>query len=564
MSVQDHVRRALEQSDRERDLTGQLEEERARLIAAQSVAKVGSWHTDLVTNVLTWSAETYRIFETTPAEFDQTYDAFLRHVHPDDRADVDQALSQSLLRNTPSTIEHRVLLPDGSVKFVEERWLVEHDDEHRPIRATGTCRDITEQKAAERRIQHLNRVYAVLSGIDHMIVREKDPTSMLTAACQIAVEKGLFKMAWIGLPAKDGELTIAAHAGATPETLAELTRVLAAAPAHRFSLARTALATARPQTSNDIATDSRVNEWRVAAIEQGFRSMASLPLITDGTAVGTFNLCSDQPLAFDDDEMRLLEGLASDIAFALDVHRRDAERRLTDAALRTSEARLLASLRDLHDVSTRLNEVREQERARIARDIHDHLGQALTALKMDVAEVRRRIRAGNAAAVDERLTEMAALIDASVEDVRRVAAELRPVMLDDLGLVVAMTAYVQDVGRRGGLTCVLHTDLCDLPIADDRATALFRILQEALTNVMRHARATRVDVTLTADATTVGMTVQDDGCGISASPARRLPGTGLVGMQDRARLFGGSVSVTGHEGTGTRVAVSIPRTGGTQ
>lgn len=554
-----HVREALEQSERElRALTAQLEEERARLVAAQSVAKVGSWHTDLRTRVLTWSAETYRIFETTVADFDQTYDAFLQHVHPDDRATIDNALTASLAQTTPCTTEHRILLGDGRIKVVEERWLVEHDSDGRPTRAIGTCRDITEQKAAERRIQHLNRVYAVLSETDHMIVREKDPASMLAAACRIAVEKGLFKMAWVGLPAPDGQMALAAHAGATPVTLERLTQALRATPAPRFSLAGEAMATGTPQTYNDLVDDPRVGVWRADALAQGFRSMASLPLITQGVAVGTFNLCSDQPYAFDNDEIRLLEGLASDIAFALDVYRRDAERQLTNAALRTSEARLRESLSELHDVSTRLNDVREQERARIARDIHDLLGQALTALKMDVAEVKRRIKSGHAEAVDERLTEMAALIDTSVEDVRRVAAELRPVILDDLGLVPAITAYVQDFERRGTLRCVLHTDVGDLPIAEDRATALFRILQEALTNVIRHAGATRVDITLTADIRTVGLQVRDDGRGISDAEPGRPRATGLVGMRDRARLFGGSVTVSGGPGKGTTITALMP------
>ena len=144
---------------------------------------------------------------------------------------------------------------------------------------------------------------------------------------------------------------------------------------------------------------------------------------------------------------------------------------------------------ELHAVSTRLNEAREQERVKMARDIHDHLGQALTALKMDVAEVRRRLTSRDTALVEERLAEMSALIDSSVDDVRRVAAELRPVVLDDLGFVSAIRAYLIDVERRGKIRCMLNTTLSGLTIADDRATALFRILQEALTNVVRHAEA---------------------------------------------------------------------------
>lgn len=561
----EEIRIALEQSERElRARTQQLEEERARLVAAQSVAKVGSWHTDLATQVVTWSAETYRIFETNPADFDQTHEAFLAHVHPDDRALVDRALRQSLESRTASTVEHRVQLADDRVKFVEERWLVAHDDDGRPIRAIGTCRDITEQKLAERRIQHLNRVHAVLSEIDRVIVREKDPGSMLASACRIVVEKGHFKMAWVSLPDREGRLTIAAHAGAPPDTLALLQRVLDEATASGRPFAtHQVFVTGVRHVSNDIAQEPLVLiGWtagmRQAALGQGYRAWASLPLLADGVATGTLNLYAGQSDAFDEGELRLLEGLASELAFALKVYRRDAERRLAESALRISEARLRESIHELHHVSTRLNDVREEERARMARDIHDHLGQALTALKLDVAEVRRRVKSGDAAAVDERLTEMAALIDSSVNDVRRVAAELRPVVLDDLGFVGAITAYLDDVERRSGLQCRLHTNLSELAIATDRATALFRILQEAFTNVIRHAAARRVDVALAADGNLVRLVIHDDGKGIGAAESVNPRAIGLVGMRDRARLFGGGVVVTGGPGEGTTVTAQLP------
>lgn len=562
----EQVRAALERSEFElRTRTQQLEEERARLLAAQSVAKVGSWHTDLATGVLTWSAETYRIFETDDAHFNQTYAAFLAHVHPEDRAAVDRALTASLEQRTPFTIEHRVLFADGRVKVVEERWLVSHDGAGRPVEAIGTCRDITAQKLAEARIRHLNRVYAVLTEIGHVIVREKDVGALLRAACRIAIEEGDFEMAWIGMPNPDGQLALAAHAGATPETLCIIDAVLQEAPVRgHVSLIRDAFINGVDMVSNDILRDpraaatARASEWRAAALHLGYRATASLPLTVEGMTLGTLNLYAAERDAFDDDEMRLLDALASDIAFALDVHRRDAERQRAEVALRSSEARLRESMADLHDVSTRLNDVREVERARMARDIHDHLGQALTALKLDLAEVRRRLLAGDAAAVDQRLTEMATVIDGSINDVRRVAAELRPVVLDDLGFVLAIRAYLQDVERRSHLRCVLQTTLTDLPIATDRATALFRILQEALTNVIRHAAARRVEVSLAADAGTVRLVIHDDGVGIPTAAQRNPRAIGLVGMLDRARLFGGAVVVTGHPGEGTTVTAHLP------
>ncbi len=138
---------ALKQSELElREMTAELKIERAHLMAAQTVAKMGSWDTDLSTLAVIWSAETYRIFEISPDQFQPTHQNFLELVHPEDRAAVDLAFHQSLDQHTVCSLEHRLLMPDGRIKFVEEHWQIFHDAQGRPQRALGTCRDITERK----------------------------------------------------------------------------------------------------------------------------------------------------------------------------------------------------------------------------------------------------------------------------------------------------------------------------------------------------------------------------------------------------------------------------------
>ncbi|MEO6236295.1 MAG: PAS domain S-box protein [Vicinamibacterales bacterium] len=136
-----------------RALAAELENERARLIAAQAVASVGSWETDLATLATTWSAETHRIFETTPGHYQPTHASFLGLVHPADRARVDDAFARSLDHCSSGAIEHRLLMPDGRIKFIEERWQVAPDEEGRPGRATGTCQDITSRRRAQEAIR---------------------------------------------------------------------------------------------------------------------------------------------------------------------------------------------------------------------------------------------------------------------------------------------------------------------------------------------------------------------------------------------------------------------------
>ncbi len=144
---------ALKNQQEQRDLAAQLEIEKARLVAAQAVAKVGSWETDLATMTVTWSAESYRIFEITPNGMPLTHQRFLEAVHPEDRAGVDDALTQSLAQTGDSIVVHRLLLPDGRIKFVEERWHVFHDAAGKPVRALGTCQDITERRHAEEAVR---------------------------------------------------------------------------------------------------------------------------------------------------------------------------------------------------------------------------------------------------------------------------------------------------------------------------------------------------------------------------------------------------------------------------
>jgi PAS domain S-box-containing protein len=173
---------ALLRSEHElRELAAQLEVERTHLTAAQAVAKMGSWDTDLLTLAVIWSAETYRIFEVTPAQFQPTHHNFLELVHPEDRAAVDLAFGQSLDQQAVNSIEHRLLMPDGRIKFVEERWQVFHEEQGRALRALGTCRDITERKQAEEELRWKTAFLEaqVRASIDGIIVVDQQGRKIL-------------------------------------------------------------------------------------------------------------------------------------------------------------------------------------------------------------------------------------------------------------------------------------------------------------------------------------------------------------------------------------------------
>lgn len=204
----------------------------------------------------------------------------------------------------------------------------------------------------------------------------------------------------------------------------------------------------------------------------------------------------------------------------------------------------------------RIDAVREEERARIARELHDELGQALTALKFDLAALKQEFSRRNKRLRDK-ANEISLQIDATIKMVRRIATELRPGILDDLGLAAAVEWQAQEFQARTNIMCEM-----DLPeeieIGDAAATALFRIFQETLTNVARHAQATRVRIQMTIDESAVQLDVQDDGRGIALSDMRGKRSLGLLGMRERAELLGGSFKIHGASEGGTRVTIRLP------
>ncbi len=221
-----------------------------------------------------------------------------------------------------------------------------------------------------------------------------------------------------------------------------------------------------------------------------------------------------------------------------------------------AEQELRRSREEIRELALAANTVREQEKSRIARELHDELGQALTALKFDVGWLRDKV-ASAAPDIAEKLAAMQAVIDGTVAATRRISADLRPLMLDDLGLEAAAEWLAQNFTARTGIACRLDMK-GSLELADPHATAVFRVLQESLTNVSRHAHATAVDVVIERVDGEVRLTVRDDGHGFSPSEPRRPNSFGLLGLRERATLLGGDVAIDSAPGRGTSVVMRLP------
>jgi two-component system sensor histidine kinase UhpB len=241
-----------------------------------------------------------------------------------------------------------------------------------------------------------------------------------------------------------------------------------------------------------------------------------------------------------DDEPAPIEGLIEDFS----------ARRRAVADLRESQARL-------RQLAGHLQSVREEERARIAGQVHDELGQALTALKMELSWVGKRLVAGDGEPA-QRIRYMSALIDETIGKVRRISGELHPRLLDEFGLVAAIEWQAKDLLERSDIACALDLDEELSGLDPEMGVSLFRIVQELLTNVLRHAEAGRVEVRLGRDGGDLVLAVSDDGHGFRPEEVSAGRSFGLLELEERARLWGGAVEVDSRPGQGARVEVRIP------
>ncbi|MBI4661130.1 MAG: response regulator [Verrucomicrobia bacterium] len=238
------------------------------------------------------------------------------------------------------------------------------------------------------------------------------------------------------------------------------------------------------------------------------------------------------------------------------VHRalRESEER---SERQRAEERLRDSNEQLRALTVYLQYVREEERTRIAREVHDELGQALTGLKMDLAWLTSRLPK-DLKPLATKASAMAAQVDSTIQTVRRIATELRPGILDDLGLVAAIEWQAHEFQTRTGIPCTVASTVHDPILDQDLNTAFFRIFQETLTNIIRHANAKQVEVRFQEMEGKLVLEVKDDGRGITEAEIGNTRSIGLLGMRERAGLLGGEVLVKGERGKGTTVTVTIP------
>lgn len=284
-------------------------------------------------------------------------------------------------------------------------------------------------------------------------------------------------------------------------------------------------------------------EWSLPTDRSSEASWMGVPLFARGEVAGLFSLSKREPGYFNEEHVRLAEAMSSQASVAVE-----------NAVL---FEQMQASTVRLQSLSRRLVEVQESERRHIARELHDEAGQALASLRYGLRLLEREIDEGGS--VTERVAELMQRTDAVIDSLHRLAADLRPVSLDHLGLEAALRQYSRSAASKFGLAVRFKARGFNserLPAAVE--TDLYRVVQEAMTNVVRHARATRVDVLVERRGDRVIVMVEDDGVGFEPDQVQRGDHFGLLGLKERAEALGGTLTVESAPGAGATVVVEVP------
>ncbi|GEM_PF-3492735 len=225
--------------------------------------------------------------------------------------------------------------------------------------------------------------------------------------------------------------------------------------------------------------------------------------------------------------------------------------------LKIVEEELALSYKEIRELSEHVIYVREENKKKIAREMHDELGQQITVMKIQVAWLNSKLQPVDDD-IRQRLQNLDEILNDSLKSIRRISAELRPSLLDDLGLIAALEWHLKEVGLKLGVQVKFVAKLNEPDLAENSKTALFRIVQESLTNIARHAKATNVSVKLIDKQNTLILTIKDDGVGINLQELKHTKTMGIVGMRERAVMIGGVFSVESSLGKGTVITVTVP------
>jgi PAS domain S-box-containing protein len=591
-----------------------LQKSEESLKLAQEFGKVGSWDWDIVNNKSTWSDQAYIQMGLKPNEVEPSKEVFENLIHPDDRQLVHNAIERSFQNDEPYSLEVRMVKPDGTEWIMHTAGRAIRDEEGNPIRFAGVQQDITERKLAEEEIRKLSHsveqspaiviitdTEGIIEYVNPKFVEVTGYSSEEVIGKKTNVLKSSdtsqdeYEILWDTIKSgevwqgefhnkkKNGELywesaTISgiknaagkiSHFVAIKEDItkrkeaemalleseAKWRSITENSPDHIMLLNRDAKILFMNRSVSDLNKEEVIGKSVYDFVPKEFHDIARERFET------AFNIGKTQSFettykANDGDvhyfSVRLgpvyKEGkVVALVSSSTDITKeKKIENRLKDSYVR------------LRNLAERLQMVREEERASVAREIHDDLGQSLTALKMDMAWLKNNPEMSEEEKLNK-INTMLSLTDSTIQTVKRIATQLRPGILDDLGLVPAIEWQTEEFQNRFNIQCNLSINRKDVILKDEISIAVFRIFQETLTNVARHSGATVINIDLNfKDNNELVLEIVDNGKGIKKAEIYSPKSFGLFGMKERVNILNGKLKIVGKKNKGTKVNVSIP------
>lgn len=481
-----------------------LAESEEQLRLALEAGQMGMFNWDIQANKISWTPEHARMWGIKPGEFDGSYEMFASRIHPDDRVFVESRLEEAKAKRELYECECRVMRENGSYEWVNGRGRFEYGEDGAPVRMLGVVTDISERKNSERKSreheEHLQRILD--TALDGYILADIDG-NILDVNPSYCALTGYSREELLSLN------IMAIEAALSPEAVASRIRSITELGSVRFE------------------TRHRGKSGSIIELEVSISLMpGNTPLIA---------------------------------AFVRDI----TERKQSETRLAALHGEVQRSRGRLQRLSLQMIHAQETERGRVARELHDDIGQVLTSMKITFQTVKNLGVEGRAAALIDDTIEM---VNQAMQRVRVISQDLRPALLDDLGLVPALRWYVDRHVVAAGIRGRVVGDETDERLPENVEITCFRVAQEALTNATRHSQAREIGVELLRNENVLRLRIADDGCGFDVDTMRSKPlqekGFGLLSMQERVELLGGRFEISSELGKGTTVEAefSVERT----
>ncbi|MCL4500684.1 MAG: PAS domain S-box protein [Deltaproteobacteria bacterium] len=474
-----------------------LRQSQARLAKAQRLARLGNWEWDLQSDEMIWSEEVYRIFGVDPNKAAPSLTMMMESLHPEDEARVRERLKETLAGVKPFNLVSRLIRHDCSVRYVHFQAEVTQDEEGRPGRMLGTAQDITERRIAETRLRDSEeRFRAIFEAAAMGIALTGIDGGFLSA------NKAFQDMIGYRVEELRGKsFQELCHADDRDKNLA-LFEELTSGQRNHFQMEKRYL-----------RKDG-----------QYFWGRVTVSLVKDFQGKPLYTI-------------RMVEDISQE---------------------KESEEKLQESEERLRYLTSQLMTAQEDERKRISRELHDELGQALLVLKLQTRSIEGELLPEQQQLRGECL-EMLGNLDQVVDNVRRLSRDLSPLLLEDLGLTAALRHLVTEFGKHYKIKYTAQETNIDDLFPHAAQVAIYRIVQESLTNIGKHSQAKLLLISVTKHDNRVAFVIQDDGKGFDPEQLRRQrPGMGLAAMEERARMAGGTLSIWSQADAGTKIFLEIP------